>query len=429
MGRLHPHHCLYQIFCLKHGNRISRSVRSADNVVEQDPQRTKAAEQLLRKLRGVSDEHARLLDQMGRLLDGYLELSEDAPSDAVWQSKQATISAKMRRLKNLDLLPVPTVDLVPRTDARYDVSGCYVRDFEVKITTPGGINRPMKLICRGSDGHNYIQLLKAMNAKGGDDLRQDAVMEQVFGVANTLLQNNRETRERSLRVRTYKVVPMTPSVGVIEWCDNTMPVGHYLLGPRGAHRRYRPQDWTDVESRNKMKIEQEKGDKASARRKYTEVCNHFRPVLHHFFIERYPRPADWFERRLAYTRSVATSSIVGYVMGLGDRHTQNMLLDLGSADVIHIDLGVAFEQGKLRARSHCRFALPLILFIPDSLTYLVPLFLNRQCDRKLGKLLKTPETVPFRLTRDIVDGMGVNGVEGAFTRSAEQVARHCDSLP
>ena len=34
----------------------------------------------------------------------------------------------------------------------------------------------------------------------------------------------------------------------------------------------------------------------------------------------------------------------------------------------------------------------------------------------MGKHLPTPETIPFRLTRDIVDGMGVAGVEGTFRR-------------
>lgn len=33
-----------------------------------------------------------------------------------------------------------------------------------------------------------------------------------------------------------------------------------------------------------------------------------------------------------------------------------------------------------------------------------------------GKTLPTPETVPFRLSRDIVDGMGITGVEGVFRR-------------
>ena len=65
------------------------------------------------------------------------------------------------------------------------------------------------------------------------------------------------------------------------------------------------------------------------------------------------------------------------MIGLGDRHVQNILVDMNLAELIHIDFGVAFEQG---------WNLP------------------------------TPETVPFRLTRDLVDGMGVTGVEGVFRR-------------
>jgi hypothetical protein len=42
--------------------------------------------------------------------------------------------------------------------------------------------------------------------------------------------------------------------------------------------------------------------------------------------------------------------------------------------------------GDIRARSHCRFVLPLIHFTADFLTYSVPLFLKRQCDRTLGDI-------------------------------------------
>jgi hypothetical protein len=41
-------------------------------------------------------------------------------------------------------------------------------------------------------------------------------------------------------------------------------------------------------------------------------------------------------------------------------------------------------RGLQRARSRCRFALPLIHFIPYSRTGSAPLFLKRQCDRTLG---------------------------------------------
>jgi ataxia telangiectasia mutated family protein len=33
-----------------------------------------------------------------------------------------------------------------------------------------------------------------------------------------------------------------------------------------------------------------------------------------------------------------------------------------------------------------------------------------------GHILPTPETVPFRLSRDVEDGMGVSGIEGVFRR-------------
>lgn len=36
-------------------------------------------------------------------------------------------------------------------------------------------------------------------------MRQDAVMEQVFGMVNQLLMKNSETRKRKLKMRTYKV--------------------------------------------------------------------------------------------------------------------------------------------------------------------------------------------------------------------------------
>jgi len=42
--------------------------------------------------------------------------------------------------------------------------------------------------------------------------------------------------------------------------------------------------------------------------------------------------------------SVAVNSMAGWLIGLGDRHSSNILLDTRTAACVHIDLGVAFEQ-------------------------------------------------------------------------------------
>ena len=77
---------------------------------------------------------------------------------------------------------------------------------------------------------------------------------------------------------------------------------------------------------------------------FLEVRKVFRPVMRHYFTEIHKTPISWFSMRLNYTRSVATTSIVGHVLGIGDRHISNILLDNITGEIIHIDFGIAFDQ-------------------------------------------------------------------------------------
>ena len=51
----------------------------------------------------------------------------------------------------------------------------------------------------------------------------------------------------------------------------------------------------------------------------------------------------WVNRRTAYTRSLAVGSITGYLLGVGDRHTGNIMIGRKTGKVIHIDYGDCFE--------------------------------------------------------------------------------------
>jgi len=78
-------------------------------------------------------------------------------------------------------------------------------------------------------------------------------MQQVFSVMNKLLNTDPKTKNRRLLVRTYKVVPLSQRTGVLEWCENTQTFGDYLASPeKGAHQKYRPNDYPPQECRRKM---------------------------------------------------------------------------------------------------------------------------------------------------------------------------------
>ena len=268
-------------------------------------------------------------------------------------------------------IPPPTARIELRPDCNYSKIPVIAR-FKPEFNVASGISMPKIVTAFGTDGLKYKQLFKS----GNDDLRQDSIMEQVFEQVSNLLRTQRATRQRNLGIRTYKVLPLTATAGIIEFVPNTIPLHDYLLP---AHARHFPKD---LKPSNARKIINDAQNKPTEHRiqQYRRVCDHFHPVLRYFFMERFENPDDWFEKRLAYTRSTAAISILGHVLGLGDRHGHNILLDEKTGEVVHIDLGIAFEQ---------------------------------------GRVLPVPEVVPFRLTRDLVDGMGITKTEGVFRRCCE----------
>ncbi|KAF4787679.1 Serine-protein kinase ATM [Turdus rufiventris] len=382
----HPHHTLFIILALANANkdelltkpdaiRRNKLTKNAPKEISQlDVDRMEAARTIINIVR---TRRPAMVRDIEALCDAYITLAN--LDSTPWKSQRKGISIPadqpIIKLKNLEDVAVPTMEIKVDPTGQYE-NLVTISSFKREFRLAGGMNLPKIIDCVGSDGKERRQLVK-----GRDDLRQDAVMQQVFQMCNTLLQQNTETRKRKLNIRRYKVVPLSQRSGVLEWCSGTTPIGEFLVNAEeGAHKRYRPKDFSSYQC-HKIMLDAQKKHSEEKYKIFMEICEKFQPVFRYFCMEKFLDPAVWFEKRLAYTRSVATSSIVGYILGLGDRHVQNILIDEQTAELVHIDLGVAFEQ---------------------------------------GKILPTPETVPFRLTRDIVDGMGITGVEGVFRRCCEK---------
>ncbi|KAG2369791.1 hypothetical protein BDR07DRAFT_1447599 [Suillus spraguei] len=209
-----------------------------------------------------------------------------------------------------------------------------------------------------------------------DDLRKDARLMDFNGIINKLLKTNSESRRRQLHIRTYGVVALNEECGVIQWVPNTIPVRPVLL--KYYETRNIPawsKELNDVTRRIK-----DGSDKDAAELFVTKILPEFPPVFHEWFVETFPEPSVWLVSRLNYGRTMAVMSMVGFILGLGDRHCENILLDTNNGDVVHVDFNCLFEK---------------------------------------GKTLDTPERVPFRLTQNLVDGLGVTGIEGVFRIACE----------
>lgn len=117
-------------------------------------------------------------------------------------TKNSKLNSEMKSLKDLSSTHVPTLVLPVSRSCDYNIISVVKWKDEVRFC--GGINAPKRLECICSDGIVRPHLLK-----GKDDLRQDAVMQQVFGVVNDILKSDPSTSHNKMVIRTYKIVPLS----------------------------------------------------------------------------------------------------------------------------------------------------------------------------------------------------------------------------
>lgn len=253
-----------------------------------------------------------------------------------------------------------------------------IQSFQPHLAVIASKQRPRKLAIVGSDGLSYRFLLK-----GHEDLRLDQRVMQFFGLVNTLLENSSEAMKRHLSIRTFSVVPLSQNTGLISWlphCDTMHALVKDFRESRGMllsleHRlmlQFAP-DYDRLALLQKVEAFKHAMDKTEG------------DDLAKVFWQKSKNSETWFERRVSYVRTLAVMSISGYILGLGDRHPSNLMIDRVTGQVIHIDFGDCFEVAMQRDRF--------------------------------------PEKVPFRLTRMLVNALEVpcldspckvSGVEGSF---------------
>ena len=224
--------------------------------------------------------------------------------------------------------------------------------------------------------------------KGGEDLRQDEGVMQIFGLVNNLFTRNNITSRKNLSIQLYNVMPLSENVGLCQWLHNCDTLDHLI----NTHRRNKK---IPISLEENLIVELAPSFACSKSLKNTEIIYHalkqltlvqkvniFESVIENtpgndlaeILWHKSSNAESWLERRTNFSRSLAVMSIVGYVIGLGDRHTNNLMFERTNGKIIHIDFGDCFENAMVR-----------------------DMF---------------PEKIPFRLTRMFFNTLEVTGIEG-----------------
>ncbi len=241
--------------------------------------------------------------------------------------------------------------------------------------------RPRKITLIGSDGRKYAFLLK-----GREDPQQDERVMQVVDLMNTLLAQVPTTEREGggsmsrLHMRRFEVIPISSLTGLFGWVPHSDTL-FYLI--KNYREKRETNIHTEQQSLNHSAPDYDLMPLLGKIEEFTRALNTTKgDDLARILWLTSTNSESWLARRMTFTRSAAVSSISGYIIGLGDRHPSNIMMDRVTGHVFHIDFGDCFEVACLR----------------DSF----------------------PETVPFRLTRMLGNAMGASRTEGLFRAACER---------
>ncbi|KAM7075469.1 DNA-dependent protein kinase catalytic subunit isoform 1-T1 [Molossus nigricans] len=228
-----------------------------------------------------------------------------------------------------------------------------IAGFDERVKTMTSIRKPKRIIIRGHDERDYPFLVK-----GGEDLRQDQRVEQLFEVMNVILSHDAACSQRNMQLKTYHVIPMTSRLGLIEWIENTSTLKELLLSsmspeekeaytsdPKAPQFEYR--DWlTKMSGKHDVSAYMLMYKKASR----TETVTSFRKreskvptgLLKRAFLKMSTGPEAFLALRSHFASSHALMCISHWVLGIGDRHLNNFLVNMETGGMIGIDFGHAF---------------------------------------------------------------------------------------
>ncbi|XP_043711300.1 serine/threonine-protein kinase TOR [Telopea speciosissima] len=330
--------------------------------------------------------YGRELQEAYECCQKYKRTGKDAELTQAWDLYYHVFRRIDKQLPSLTTLDLQSVspELLNCRNLELAVPGTYragspvvtIASFAAQLVVITSKQRPRKLTIHGSDAEDYAFLLK-----GHEDLRQDERVMQLFGLVNTLLENSRKTAEKDLSIQRYAVIPLSPNSGLIGWVPNCDTLHHLI-------REYRDARKITLNQEHKLMLAFAPDYDHLPLIAKVEVFEHALANTEGNDLSRVlwlkSRTSEvWLDRRTNYTRSLAVMSMVGYLLGLGDRHPSNLMLHRYSGKILHIDFGDCFEAS-----------------------------MNRE---------KFPEKVPFRLTRMLVKAMEVSGIEGNFRSTCENV--------
>ncbi|XP_047361003.1 DNA-dependent protein kinase catalytic subunit-like isoform X1 [Vespa velutina] len=228
-----------------------------------------------------------------------------------------------------------------------------IMKIEPIVKVMESLRKPVRITIVGDDAKDYMFLNKF-----GEDLRLDQRLQQTFSIINKTLNTDIACKQRHLFIDTYQVIPLSTSLGLIQWIKNTKPLQDLISFTIPENKRLHYEtietDYTawikKAGSSGKLAVQYKEATLKYDANAVTIQMNKLIAktewdLLRKTCIILCPSPESFITFRRNFITSYATMCAVHWILGIGDRHLSNILISIGSGKCLGIDFDQAFDAG------------------------------------------------------------------------------------
>lgn len=325
---------------------------------------------MLRKYGQVNQNtfHKYIEDSILKLLD-VLIVSEGNIADlsslhATWRDTIKSLDASSKQMKIISLKlngigkSTPKGFSLPLNAGSYDNPYLSVELIFEQAHVINSKAKPKKIKILSTEGEEHDFILK-----GQEDLRKDLCISLLFSHVQELqhLSGRYEHCELALGIKPLLALPISPTCGIISWINDCVSLYDMYSDRVNAGARVDRGNFMDPVQKYFQHLKAFKVDPKQNRATWPkeillEVFENLSNEVDASFISCHlvktaSSARQLFESQRIFNRSMAIMSHLGHIVGLGDRHLSNILLEEKSGQLIHVDYAVILDRGERLAVS------------------------------------------------------------------------------
>ena len=170
-----------------------------------------------------------------------------------------------------------------------------------------------------------------------NDITKEIKTFEIIDEINNIFKIKHYDINDSMSLKRYLIVPIAPTIILGEWLLNSISLSTIIEEQSKKDLIFEEENKSIIRSENNNHYSIISGSIINEHEKFNILYNYYQ---YNFFD-----PNLWYNAKKKYIISTAIWSMTSFLVGLGDRHLGNIMVNTKTGEIIHIDFGYVALKG------------------------------------------------------------------------------------